>query len=144
MRKLIIGIDVGGTKVAGGLMTQKGRLVSSAVVPTRAEEGFKISYGQIVELIDRLIQEAHGKHNIRGIGICAPGPLNPATGLVINAPNLRVAGARDHPANVIRTLTHALDLDDLCPEVAQQERAGRPGLPVCKIGDAIPRHWAWH
>ena len=89
MRKLIIGIDVGGTKVAGGLMTQKGRLVSSAVVPTRAEEGFKASYGQVVQLIDRLIEEAHGKHNIRGIGICAPGPLNPATGLVINAPNLR-------------------------------------------------------
>jgi glucokinase len=93
MRKLIIGIDVGGTKVAGGLMTLKGRLVNSAVVPTRADEGFKVSYGQIVQLIETLIHEAHGKHNIRGIGICAPGPLNPRTGVVVNAPNLR--GWRD-------------------------------------------------
>src|SRR6266568_3896917 len=93
MQKLIIGIDVGGTKVAGGLVTQKGRLVDTAVVPTRAEEGFKVSYGQIAQLIESLIQEAHGKHNIRGIGICAPGPLNPKTGVVINAPNLR--GWRD-------------------------------------------------
>lgn len=89
MRRLIIGIDVGGTKVAGGLMTDKGRLVTSSVVPTRAEEGFKVSYGQILLLIESLIQEAHGKHNIRGIGICAPGPLDQKSGIVINAPNLR-------------------------------------------------------
>lgn len=93
MRKLIIGIDVGGTKVAGGLVTLKGRLVASAVVPTRADEGFKVSYGQIIQVIESLIREAHGRQNIRGIGICAPGPLNQKTGLVINAPNLR--GWRD-------------------------------------------------
>src|SRR5271169_5092772 len=89
MRKLIIGIDVGGTKVAGGLITLKGRLVASAVVPTRADEGFKVSYGQIVQLVENLIEQAHGKHNLRGIGICAPGPLEPKSGIVINAPNLR-------------------------------------------------------
>jgi len=93
MRKLIIGIDVGGTKVAGGLITDHGRLVSSSVVPTRAEEGFKVSYGQILQLIDNLLQEAHGKHNIRGIGICAPGPVDPKFGVVLNPPNLR--GWRD-------------------------------------------------
>jgi glucokinase len=89
MRRLIIGIDVGGTKVAGGLVTEKGRLVTSSVVPTRADEGFKVSYGQVLLLIESLIQEAHGKHNIRGIGICAPGPLDQKSGIVINAPNLR-------------------------------------------------------
>jgi len=89
MRKLIIGIDVGGTKVAGGLVTEKGRLVSSSIVPTRADEGFQTSYGQVVQLIESLLHEAQGKHNVRGIGICAPGPLDPKAGLVINAPNLR-------------------------------------------------------
>lgn len=93
MRKLIIGIDVGGTKVAGGLVTEQGRLVASSIVPTRANEGFKISYGQILQLIESLLQEAHGKHNIRGIGICAPGPVDPKFGVVLNPPNLR--GWRD-------------------------------------------------
>jgi glucokinase len=88
MGQLIIGIDVGGTKVAGGLVTLKGRLVKSQVIPTRAEQGFAKSYGQIVHLIERLIRAAGGKHNVRGIGICAPGPLNPKTGVVINPPNL--------------------------------------------------------
>jgi glucokinase len=88
MGQLIIGIDVGGTKVAGGLVTLKGRLVDSRIVPTHADQGFARSYTQIVHLVGRLIRAAGGKRNLRGIGICAPGPLNPKTGVVINPPNL--------------------------------------------------------
>ena len=88
MAKLIIGVDVGGTKVAGGLVTLKGKLMKSQVVPTHAENGFKTSYGQIAHLIERLIKLAGGKDNVAGIGICAPGPLNPKAGIVINPPNL--------------------------------------------------------
>ena len=88
MRKYIIGIDVGGTKVAGGLVNLKARLVKSLVVPTRAEEGFETSFGRITDVISSLLSHAGGKESVLGIGICAPGPLNPKTGLVINPPNL--------------------------------------------------------
>ncbi len=88
MRKLIVGIDIGGTKVAGGLVTPHGRLVKSAIVPTRAAEGFKSSFGQIAGLIESLIQDAGGPEKIIGIGMCAPGPVNPKMGSVINPPNL--------------------------------------------------------
>lgn len=88
MGQLIIGIDVGGTKVAGGLVTQKGRLVESQVVPTHADKGFSKSYAQMVYLIGRLLHAAGGKERVGGIGICAPGPLNPKTGVVLNPPNM--------------------------------------------------------
>ena len=88
MRKVIVGIDIGGTKVAGGLVTPHGRLVKSSIVPTHAEQGFKGSYSQIVNLIESLIQDAGGKEKIVGIGMCAPGPINPKLGSVINPPNL--------------------------------------------------------
>jgi glucokinase len=88
MPKQIVGIDVGGTKVAGGLVTLKGHLVKSLVVPTHAERGFRTSYSQIVHLIERLIKLAGGKENVAGVGVCAPGPLNPKTGVIINPPNL--------------------------------------------------------
>ena len=58
MPKLIVGIDVGGTKVAGGLVNLKGRLVRSLVVPTRAEEGFETSFQQILSVIEQLIEHA--------------------------------------------------------------------------------------
>jgi glucokinase len=88
MRQLIVGIDIGGTKVAGGLMDRRGRLVYSQIVPTRAEKGLKTSLKQILGLIERMLRRARGKAHVVGIGVCAPGPLNPKTGLVIDAPNL--------------------------------------------------------
>jgi len=57
-------------------------------VPTRAAEGLETSLGQIRGLIANLVKHAGGRDRVLGIGICAPGPLNPKTGLVINPPNL--------------------------------------------------------
>src|SRR5690242_4693313 len=88
MDKLIIGIDVGGTKVAGGLVDGKGRLHKAITLPTRASEGFEASFGQVATVITLLVNGAGGTDHIRGIGLCCPGPLNPRTGMVINPPNL--------------------------------------------------------
>jgi glucokinase len=88
MRDLTIGIDVGGTKIAGGLVTSTGRLVKSVVLPTRANDGVKTSFRQVERVTESLIRAARGKENIRGIGLCSPGALDRRTGLVINAPNL--------------------------------------------------------
>jgi glucokinase len=88
MDKLIIGIDVGGTKVAGGLVDKKGRLDKTFTLPTKANEGFETSFSQVVAVIRRLINQAGGSNHVKGIGICCPGPLNPRTGMVINPPNL--------------------------------------------------------
>ncbi|HEV2500018.1 MAG TPA: ROK family protein [Terriglobia bacterium] len=88
MQNLIIGIDVGGTKIAGGLMTPQGRLVETTVLPTHAEGGVKRSFLQVRRVIERLIRRANGKRNIRGIGICSPGALDSETGMIINAPNM--------------------------------------------------------
>jgi glucokinase len=87
-RQMTIGIDIGGTKIAGGLLNARGRLAASVVVPTLAEKGAQASLGQVLGLIGRLIRQAGGKHNVRGIGMCAPGPLNPRTGIVLTPPNL--------------------------------------------------------
>lgn len=88
MASQIVGIDIGGTKIAGGLVTPKGRLQHPMVLPTRAEKGVKTSFLQVRRLIERLIRRAGGAQNIVGIGLCAPGALDTETGLVINAPNL--------------------------------------------------------
>jgi len=88
VQPLIIGIDVGGTKIAGGLVTPKGRLVSSVTVPSHASGGFDSSFGQVLHVIERLIRRAGGKHSLQGIGLCVPGPLDTQKGLILNAPNL--------------------------------------------------------
>jgi glucokinase len=87
-QKLTIGIDIGGTKIAGGLISAKGRLVESLVVPALAEKSLKESLGQVFHLIEQLTRKAGGTGNVSGVGMCAPGPLNPKTGVVLTPPNL--------------------------------------------------------
>lgn len=128
MAKYIIGIDVGGTKVAGGLMDRKARLVKAAIVPTKADKGFETSYRQIVRLIESLVKQAGGKHQIAGIGVCAPGPLNPKTGLVINPPNL--PGWTDIP--LAQKLKEHFDL----PAIVEND-ANAAGLAECLFGAAV-------
>jgi glucokinase len=128
MSKLIVGIDVGGTKVAGGLVNLKGQLVKSLVVPTRAEKGFKASYAQIAHLISRLITMAGGAERVVGVGLCAPGPLNPKTGLVINPPNL--PGWRN-----IR-LAHMLEKQFHLPAKVEND-ANAAGLAEVLFGAAV-------
>jgi glucokinase len=88
MKKWVIGIDIGGTKVAGGVLDCKGKLAKTWIVPTRARQGFQTSFGQVRRVIQRLVRHVGGAENIEGIGLCAPGPLDPKKGMVMSAPNL--------------------------------------------------------
>lgn len=127
MPKLIVGIDIGGTKVAGGLVTLKARLTKDLVVPTYAEKGFKTSYAQVVHLIEKLVTLAGGKENVAGIGVCSPGPLNPKTGVVINPPNL--PGWRNIP--LARSLANHFQL----PAIVEND-ANAAGLAEVLLGAA--------
>ncbi|MDZ4801079.1 MAG: ROK family protein [Bryobacteraceae bacterium] len=84
----VIGVDIGGTKVAAAVVSQGANglevIGEAVVVPTRAAEGFDVSFGQVCQAIDACL----GAQDLASIGICAPGPLNPKTGVVINPPNL--------------------------------------------------------
>jgi len=79
----VLGIDIGGTKIAAGVVSETAELLRSTIVPTRAADGFEASIAQIYRAIEELISPG-----IDSIGICAPGPLNPKTGVVLNPPNL--------------------------------------------------------
>lgn len=96
MKPYILGVDIGGTKIATGIITRRGKLVKKVVLPTLAEEGFKKSLDQVFLSIETVMKDAGVKKSeIAGIGACAPGPLNPQKGIVHNPPNLR--GWREVP-----------------------------------------------
>src|SRR5450432_4608698 len=85
----VIGVDVGGTKVAAGFVSSIGeigavtrvRMVSDA----QAADGLNAVAGAIDYLVEMGKKNSWG---IRAIGICAPGPLDPHTGIIINPPNV--------------------------------------------------------
>ncbi|MGB2600710.1 MAG: ROK family protein [Candidatus Omnitrophota bacterium] len=89
MKKHVIGVDIGGTKIAVGIVNKNGKLKQKYVVPTLANKGFQASMDQVLLAIRDIIKFSNiDKKDIEGIGVCAPGPLDPIKGIVHNPPNL--------------------------------------------------------
>jgi glucokinase len=68
---------------------RKGKILGSKKRKTNAEEGASEVLKRIERSIRDAVHEAGAKlSNVRAIGIGAPGPLNPKTGVILHAPNL--------------------------------------------------------
>src|SRR5271165_3259572 len=93
-----IGVDIGGTKVAAGLVSSTGQITYQIRVPMVANEA-AAGLAAVITAIDSVrgtaTVDAQTLTLISGIGICAPGPLDPRTGVVVNPPNL--PGWRNFP-----------------------------------------------
>ena len=87
MTKNRIGIDVGGTNVKIALVNDKGEILYSNSVPTRAEMGYEYTVNNIKQAIKDLI-EATNIHEIEGIGFDFPGQIDYKNGIVRLAPNI--------------------------------------------------------
>jgi glucokinase len=91
----LIGVDVGGTKVAAGLVNAAGEITFQTRTPMVSNDA-AAGLAAVVSAIDSVRAESCSHSNpIAGIGICAPGPLDPRSGIVINPPNL--PGWRNFP-----------------------------------------------
>lgn len=87
--ELIIGVDIGGTKVAAGLVDASGEIRRQVRTPMVSDGDAAAGLAAVRNGIDALLEgERKDFAKVRGIGICAPGPLDPATGVVINPPNV--------------------------------------------------------
>ncbi|HSH46927.1 MAG TPA: ROK family protein [Longimicrobiales bacterium] len=120
-KRWVAGVDLGGTNiVVGALPIDGGDLMAVRTQKTEAIRGAKFVVDRIVQMLEDAIQEVvdeHGgsKEDFAGIGIGSPGPLNRATGTIINTPNLgwRNFPLRDLISNGVG-LPAALDNDANC------------------------------
>ncbi|HIJ85333.1 MAG: glucokinase [Magnetococcales bacterium] len=93
MEKPILGLDLGGTKIASGLvdlrsggLLGKGLLTRKTFDPDRDVDIF----GSLVAAIhETLSSNDMQMADIGGIGLCVPSPVDPKTGFLYNPPNLR-------------------------------------------------------
>jgi glucokinase len=84
----VIGVDIGGTKVACGLIDASGEILAQSRQPMLAHDGAEAGLRAVLAAIDSLLAPDSAHTQIKAIGICAPGPLDPKTGVVVNPPNL--------------------------------------------------------
>ena len=84
---MIIGVDIGGTKVAAALVSESGEISHKTRVPMVSTGSAADGFGAVRAAIDAIFALAP-EGCVTGIGICAPGPLDPKTGIVLNPPNV--------------------------------------------------------
>jgi glucokinase len=83
---LVAGVDIGGTKVAVGLVDSEGKILVQSRTPMIANGTADAALQAVTDAIDSL--SAADGAGFQCIGICAPGPLDPQAGVVLNPPNL--------------------------------------------------------
>ena len=125
-------VDIGGTKIAAGLVDTEGELLHRVVLPTPARGSAQEVFATVAKLIDALAEDPRWTH-VAGVGIGSAGPVDPRRGTVspVNIP-----GWREYPLVAGVAALAA---------VAEPGAAAPGGRPVTLIGDASAmaagEHW---
>ena len=95
MSSHVVGVDMGGTKILAAVVDAEGNILNTSKIPTQAKSKTSVVINRIADCIREVIDKSPvDADSIGAIGIGAPGPLDPDTGVVIFAPNL---GWKDVP-----------------------------------------------
>ena len=89
MKKHVVGIDIGGTKLATVVADDSGKILSKVRRPTRADKGPEYAIQLLFEMVYETITQAGlEQETISAIGVSCGGPLDTKTGIVYSPPNL--------------------------------------------------------
>lgn len=89
-----IGIDLGGTNIAAGLVDESGKILASLSIPTHAERDYKEIVKDMAELSKKVIAEAgKSESDVKAVGIGCPGSIDNANGICTYANNLNMEHA---------------------------------------------------
>ena len=80
---LACGIDVGGTKIAGGVVDEHGTILEELRVESPATD-----VAAIEQAIESLVTQLRSRHEIAAVGVGAAGYIDKARAVVMFAPNL--------------------------------------------------------
>jgi glucokinase len=75
---LIGAVDIGGTKIAVGIIEDDGRVVCRRESPTEAERGYSVGLQKITKMLREVSAQSNEK--MRGIGVGSTGMLDPIRG----------------------------------------------------------------
>lgn len=75
-----IGLDIGGTRLKGGLLDERGRVIAADVEPTFVDQKPRAFERQLDRLVERLRRRS--TETLAGIGAAITGPVDPRVGCV--------------------------------------------------------------
>ncbi|MDR3263019.1 MAG: ROK family protein [Clostridiales bacterium] len=86
----IIGIDIGGMSVKGGVVDQSGTIIYKASVETKANsDDYRVIISDIAFLINKLLQHTNLKiTDVKGLGMGIPGTIDSVKGVIVYSNNI--------------------------------------------------------
>ena len=72
-------VDIGGTKIAVGIVREDGAMLHQSECPTDPKDGFQSAVHRIEQMLQQGIAQCG---TVSGVGIACPGPLDPFTGVI--------------------------------------------------------------
>ncbi|RLC75430.1 MAG: ROK family protein [Chloroflexi bacterium] len=88
-KHIVIGIDLGGTKISTALVESDGKIIAQDYRKTMAAEGQQAVIERILNSARQVMSQAKvTRSQVAAVGICAPGPLDIEAGVVVAPPNL--------------------------------------------------------
>ncbi|SCK24871.1 ROK family glucokinase [Streptomyces sp. WMMB 322] len=79
---LTIGVDIGGTKIAAGVVDEHGTILETSTVPTPP------TADGVIDAIADAVRDASAEHEVDAVGIGAPGYVDDKRATVLFTPNL--------------------------------------------------------
>jgi glucokinase len=93
---LIMGVDIGGTKVGAGLVDTRGQITTRARKPMVAQRSAEEGLAAVLRVIQTVLASAIARTSeVSAIGVSTPGYVDPVAGMVLSATNLPCW--RDYP-----------------------------------------------
>ena len=84
---LFLGVDVGGTKVAAGLVNSAAEVMLTARMPMVTRKSAEDGLRAVLDAIDEVLSDQRAA-DVSAIGISVPGWVDSRQGLILNATNL--------------------------------------------------------
>jgi glucokinase len=87
----VIGIDLGGTKILGGVVDADNRILGRAKRSTPAKEGGPAILRSVIDCVDEAVANAGlSRREVAAVGMGSPGPLDVNAGVILFSANLNV------------------------------------------------------
>jgi len=77
-----VGIDIGGTKIAGGVVAEDGTIVEQRRVSTPE------SPADLADAVAEMVLDLASRHDVRTVGVAAAGFIDATRSVIIHAPNI--------------------------------------------------------
>jgi glucokinase len=86
MEKWVVSLDLGGTRIRTARLNHSLDIVERYETLTGANEGYEASMARIIDALHKVMPV--DRSTVQGIGVSAPGPLDPSAGVLVAPPNL--------------------------------------------------------